>query len=61
MLQKSGTVIKAISDIYSGDVPYKAETWYSLLTDKWNVLAIIGWGVTEAEESLLLFFHVLIF
>lgn len=24
MLQKSGTVIKAISDIYSGDVQYKA-------------------------------------
>lgn len=34
MLQKSETVIKAISNVYSGDVQYKAETWYLLLTDK---------------------------
>lgn len=61
MLQKSETVIKAISNVYSGDVQYKAETWYLLLTDKWNVLAVAGWGRgREAGESLLLFFRLLI-
>lgn len=34
MLQKSGTVNKVISDVYAGDVQYKAQTWYLLLTDK---------------------------
>lgn len=63
MLSKSETVIKAISNVYSGDVRHKAETWYLLLTDKWNVLAVAGWGRDrgcEAGESLLLLFHSLI-